>query len=47
MLWKASINGIPVLRAVADTRAWEYLLENLRGREKEAIRIGCFCTFII
>lgn len=29
-----AINGIPVLEAVADTRAWEHLSENLEEEEK-------------
>ncbi len=30
-----TINGIPVLEAVADTRTWEHLLENLEEEEKK------------
>ena len=30
-----TINGIPVLEAVADTRTWEHLLENLAEEEKK------------
>lgn len=42
MLWKASINGIPVLGAVADTRAWEHLLENLEEEEKKLSALAAF-----
>jgi len=30
-----TVNGIPVLEAVADTRAWEHLLGNLEEEEKK------------
>ena len=30
-----TVNGIPVLEAVADTRAWEHLLQNLEEEEKK------------
>ena len=42
MLWKASINGVPVLGAVADTRAWEHLLENLEEEKKKLSELAAF-----
>ena len=42
MLWKASIHGIPVLEAVADTRAWEHLLKNLEEEEKKLSELAAF-----
>ncbi len=34
------INDIPVLEAVADTRAWEHLLENLAEEEKKLFELA-------
>lgn len=37
-----TINGVPVLEAVADTRAWEHLLENLAEEEEKLSELVAF-----